>query len=103
LARVRERLRLTGTPAEALDRVLLRCQFADQAVIRAWETDDVTAAKVTELHSVDGDLVRLADRADTISAVALDEYVAQIDAALDRRALIVTSAAMTTPPAPPVL
>ncbi len=100
LGRVGERLRPGGAVAEALERVLLRCQFADQSVVRAFDIHDLTAAEVAALHAVDRELIGLADRADTVAVAALDGYVARIDETLDRRALIVTGPAFTTPQPP---
>jgi hypothetical protein len=99
LARVRERLAPTGVAAETLEGVLLRCQFADQAVIRALD-DDVTADDLAALHAFDRELVGLADGADVIEKAGLDAYVARVDATIERRARLVISAAA---PAPPVL
>jgi len=91
LSRVLERLQPSGTSGEALARALLRCQFADQRVVRALDAEDMSEAEIASMHRADRDLVALADRADTVDAAALDAYLAEIEAAFDRRSQIVTS------------
>jgi hypothetical protein len=101
LARVLERLRPAGPAGEALARVILRCQFADQAVVRALDLEEPSPAEIAAIHSADRELVALADRADTVDAAGLEEYVAQLDAALDRRSRIVTGGGAATATIPP--
>lgn len=101
LARVLERLQPSGRAAESLAGVLLRCQFADQSVVRALDSDDVSPAEIAEFHAADRELVVLADRADSVDAGALEAYVAQLDVALDRRVQIALHGAAAIAPGPP--
>jgi hypothetical protein len=102
LARLFERLEPSGTAAEMLAGVLLRCQFADQTVVRAMDTSgDVSPSELTALHASDRDLIALADRGDSIDAAGLEAYLTAIDAGLDKRAHIVLAGAAATPPLPP--
>ena len=101
LSRVLERLQPSGSPGEALARVLLRCQFADQIVVRALDLAEPNDSEIASIHAVDRDLVGLADRGDTVEATAVGTYAAQIDVAFDRRRQIITSGAAATSQAPP--
>jgi hypothetical protein len=85
LARVRERLRPAGVASEALDRLLVRCEFADQHVAHAFDAVSVGADEIDATAAADRELVALADRADEVDAAELEAFLAQIGAALDRR------------------
>jgi hypothetical protein len=85
LARVRARLRPAGAAREALERLLVRCEFADQAVAHAFNAVDVDADEIAATAAADRELVTLADRAGDVGAAELDAFLAQIGAALDRR------------------
>jgi hypothetical protein len=85
LTGVRARLSPGGTASEALERLLLRCEFANQAVARAFDASDVPAAEIAATAAADRELVALADRSREVDAAGLDSFLAQIDAAFNRR------------------
>jgi hypothetical protein len=99
LAGIFERLEPSGPGAEALARVLLRCQFADLVVARSLESNVATASDLAAFHAADRHLISLAGQADAIDAAGLAAYCAQIDAALDERAAVITGAGQKVPPA----
>lgn len=88
LARLMERLQPSGAASETLSQVLLRCQFADQRVMRALDVDVIGASEIAGLRGADRELATLADRADTIDAGGVLPFVVQIGTALDRRSQI---------------
>jgi hypothetical protein len=98
LARLRERLRPAGAAAEALERLLVRCEFADQAAAHAFDAIDVDAGEIVATAAADRELVTLADRADALDAAELESFLAQIAGAFDRRWRGVTAAAAPSPP-----
>jgi hypothetical protein len=85
LTRVRARLRPTGAASEALERLLLRSEFANQGVAHAFDAIDVPAAEIAATAAADRELATLADRADTLDASELETFLAQIGVAFDRR------------------
>ena len=85
LTRLRERLSPAGAASEALERLLVRCEFADQAVAHAFDAIDVSAGDIAATAAADRELVTLADRADSTDAAELEALLAQIAAAFDRR------------------
>ncbi len=85
LARVRERLQPASAAAETLDRLVLRCQFADQRVIRSLDETTPAAAEITQLHGLDRELVTLADREPAAGLEALVAYLGEVESLLDRR------------------
>ena len=98
LAELQERLHPVDRAGETLARIILRCQFADQHVVRALDTDDITEAELAALHQADHALVELADRAAALAATDVDGYLAAVESALDARAKLIT----TSTPAPKV-
>jgi len=101
LSRLSERLGLVDSAGEALANLLLRCQFADQVLMRVLDADTIAAAAVPAIRGVDRELVTLADAADSIAANEVDAYVAKIEAAFDARARLITGAAVAPPQTPP--
>jgi hypothetical protein len=93
LARVLERLAPDGSAGEALARVLLRCQFADQTVVRTLEVDEPTASDMQTFHRADRELITLADEADALGPDDVGAWIMRIDAALDGRVRLVMDAA----------
>jgi hypothetical protein len=85
LARERERLSPAGAASEALERLLVRCEFADQALAHAFDAIDVGADEIAATAAADRELVTLADRAGTVGPGELMPLLAQIAAAFDRR------------------
>jgi hypothetical protein len=102
LSRVVELLRPVGRTAEDASRVLLRCEFVDQRMARAFDADPMSAAEIDRLHAADRTLVELADRADSVAAGELADYVQAIDAALDERVAIVEAIRPSPLPVPPL-
>ena len=100
LARVRARLRPAGAASEALERLLVRCEFADQSVAHAFDAIDVDAGEIAATAAADRELVTLADRAGGVGAAELEAFVAQIGAALDRRWPGFSRAATRSAPSP---
>jgi hypothetical protein len=99
LARVRARLRPAGAASEALERLLVRCEFADQGVAHAFDAVDVDADEIAATAAADRELVTLADRAGEVETAQLEPFLAQVGAALDRRWRSISRAA--TPSALP--
>src|SRR5450755_4519104 len=85
LTRLRERLAPAGAAGEALERLLVRSEFANQAVAHAFDAIDGADDEIAATAAADRELVALADRADTVDAAALESFFAQIGAAFDRR------------------
>jgi len=98
LARLRERLRPAGAVSGTLDRVLVRCEFADLAVAHAFDAVDVSAGEIAATAAADRELVTLADRAGQVDAAELEPFLAQIGTALDRRWRGVGARAATAAP-----
>ena len=88
LSRLQERLQPADTTADALGRALLRCQFADQNVIRALDKGAMTHAELDAIHAADGELVALAESADRMTAGEIADFIGRVAAALDERARI---------------
>jgi hypothetical protein len=101
LSRVVERLRPAGRIADDAMRVLLRCEFVDQRMARAFDADPMSDTEIGALHRADRALVELADGADSTPADDLAGYIYAIDAALGARVRIVEGAEPPTLPAPP--
>ncbi len=101
LSRLSERLGLVDSAGEALANLLLRCQFADQVLMRVLDADAFAAATIPAIRGVDRELVTLADGADSIAANEVGAYVAKIDAAFDARTRLITGAAAVSPDVPP--
>jgi hypothetical protein len=85
LARLRERLNPSGPPGELLEGVLLRCQFANQPLVRALDMLEPDAAEIAALHERDRELITLADGADAVTADGVSAYLQQIETQLDAR------------------
>jgi len=86
LAAARERLVPTGATADALDALLLRCEFSDQRLVRSAElahVDDTIAAHAVAL---DRRVITLADRvAAAADAATLDAAIADANTLFDER------------------
>ncbi len=82
----RDRLSPTGSAAERLDGLLLRCEFSDQRMIRAADHARFDAALVDHVHALDRRIVEVADR--IRAAGSLDDLATGLDDAsrvLDER------------------
>jgi hypothetical protein len=98
LADLRERLSPRGADGEALERLLLRCEFADQRMAHAFDATSVDPQDVSATTAADRELVTLADDARRREAAGLATLLARIDAAFDRRWQSVGSPPKKTPP-----
>lgn len=86
LARLRERLRPDDGPADQLDRVLLRCEFSDQRLIRAVDHGTFTDEEIVErIHDLDRALIEAADGADALDAARLPAYLAEVEGLFEAR------------------
>jgi hypothetical protein len=92
LARLRERLQPAGADGETLERLILRCQFADQPLARVLDALTPDAAEMAAIHRRDRELVTLADRADAVTAADVDVFLKQIETQLDARVHTITDA-----------
>jgi len=72
--------------AEALERVLMMCEFTNQQLIAMLGHARLTEVMLSELHHVDHDLVRAADRAVEVEVAALEAYLEELDHLFARRA-----------------
>lgn len=72
--------------AEALERVLMMCEFTNQQLIAMLGHARLTEVMLSELHHVDHDLVRAADRAVEVELAALEAYLEELDHLFARRA-----------------
>jgi hypothetical protein len=86
ISAARDRLSPTGSAAERLDGLLLRCEFSDLRVIRAADYARFDAELVDHVHALDRRIVEVADR--IRAAGSLDELATGLDDAarvLDER------------------
>jgi hypothetical protein len=94
LAAVRERLP-GGPAAAALDELVMHCQFGDQHVIKALESDRFAQpALVAELEAEDAHVLAAAAGSESVDATGLPAFIEALDAAFRRRneALVRTGA-----------
>lgn len=96
---LRDRLAPHGADGEALERLLMRCEFADQNMAHAFDAISVDPAEVAATAAADRNLATLAGDAATVDAAGLATLLARIDAAFDRRWQSVGAAPKRTPPA----
>jgi hypothetical protein len=86
IARLRERLTPTGAAGDALDDLLMRCEFSDQRVIRAMDHGKFgDETLVDRIHELDRALIEAADRAEGVDAAGLSAYVDEVCALFERR------------------
>ena len=62
LSEARERLTPSGAVGERVDGLIMRCEFSDQRVIRAADHARFDAALVDRVHTLDAQLIDVADR-----------------------------------------
>lgn len=94
ISRLRERMMPTGETADALDALIVRCEFSDQKMVHAADRgsfDD--AALVARIHALDRALVDIADHAPTVEAERLPAYVARVNELFDERFGAISDAA----------
>jgi hypothetical protein len=92
IAAARERLQPTGPAGELADRVIFRCEFSDQAVIRASDHGSFAdAPTVDRIHALDRALVEAADGAAAVDADGFGALLARLDGLLDERATFIGS------------
>jgi hypothetical protein len=92
LAVARERLRPEGATGELADRVVFRCEFSDQAMIRAADHGAFDEPLLDRIHALDRALIEEAERAARVDAGGFSALLARIDALLDERATLIASA-----------
>jgi hypothetical protein len=85
LTRLRERLQPAGAASDTLERLLVRCEFADQHVARAFDAIDVSAGEIATTAAADREIVTLADGAGELDAAQLGAFLDRLNAAFDRR------------------
>jgi hypothetical protein len=100
LARTRERLQPAGPAADKLDALVLRCEFADQREIHAFDVDHIPPEGLARIVGADRELVRLACGSDAVDAAGLHRFLEGVQAALDARFRVVTSSIPADPTAP---
>jgi hypothetical protein len=100
LARTRERLQPAGSTADKLDALVLRCEFADQREIHAFDVDHIPPQGLARILGADRELARLASGADAVDAAGLDSLLEGVEAALDARFRIITTSIPADPTAP---
>ncbi len=93
VSRLQERLGPDGAAGDALSAILLRCQFADQHVVRALEAATVDGTDFSAVHKLDRDLTAAAERADSIAPPSLDDYLTEISTLLDARTRVLLARA----------
>ncbi|MBV8490994.1 MAG: hypothetical protein JO199_10750 [Candidatus Eremiobacteraeota bacterium] len=87
--------RLGPLPAAALSKIgdlEIRTAFANQRAFHAFEQSIGSASNFDDLLAADASVVELAERAASIDRPALDAYLDEVTAALDRRDRIMSGA-----------
>lgn len=100
LARASERLRPAGLVADKLDALMLRCEFADQREIHAFDVDHIPPEGIARIVGADRELARLASDADAVETAGLAAFLDQVQAAFDARFHVVTTSIPADPTAP---
>ena len=98
-AYVGEALSLLGTRlgelpdqlAAGLEKLVLMCEFTDQALMHVMDHAHFINGEVEHLHEVDHELISAADRAVEIEIAVLEQYLAEVEALFARRAKAVFS------------
>jgi hypothetical protein len=82
LAVARERLsgELDESLSNALEDMLLRCQFSDQVFVRTFEHATIDEATSTALIHNDREIVAVAHRAESVTASELPSLLQELDA-----------------------
>ena len=94
LGRMEERLgKLPVELEDRLEEILLLCEFTNQRFVRSIDHAKLSEDDVEHLHVVDRQLVESADRAATIEAVALGDYLSEIEELFKRRSKAVLAPA----------
>jgi len=92
IAAARERLAPEGATADLADRVIFRCEFSDQHVIRAVDHGSFSdAPTVDHIHALDRALVERAEAAAAVDAAGFDALLRRLDGLLDERAAFIES------------
>jgi hypothetical protein len=98
VAAARERLRPEGDAGDLADRVIFRCEFSDQALIRASDHGSFSDAPLVEhIHALDRALIETADGAATVDASGFPALLARLDGLLDERARFIVSVPVKGP------
>jgi hypothetical protein len=92
IAAARERLAPQGATAELAERVIFRCEFSDQKVIRAVDHGSFAdVPTVDHIHALDRALIEGAEAAAAVDAAGFDALLARLDGLLDERAALIES------------
>jgi hypothetical protein len=92
VAAARERLRPAGATADLADRIVFRCEFSDQAVIRASDHGSFTDTRIVDrIHALDRALIETADGAATVDTAGFTALLTRLDGLLDERARAIES------------
>jgi len=86
LLRERHNAALAAGMADALERVLMMCEFTNQQLIAMLGHARLSDVALSELHHVDHDLIKTAARATEIEVALLEEYLEELDHLFARRA-----------------
>jgi hypothetical protein len=93
IAAARERLHPDGPAGDLADRIITRCEFVDQALVRASDRGSFSDAPfVDHVHALDRSLIETADGAATVDADGFAALLARLDGLLDERAGLIESA-----------
>ena len=74
-----------GDVADAYDRLILRCEFTNQAVFHEFEYQTLSDERKTAIAQADGELIDTALRAESVTADALPGYLRDLEKAFDNR------------------
>jgi hypothetical protein len=86
---LQERVALDGHQ-ERFDRLLVHCEFGDQRVIKAFESEALAAPQAAAaVEAQDAKLVLLAERAKTIEADGVGAFIDEVERAFEERAATV--------------
>ena len=97
LADLQERLQpLDAALGERIETLLLRSAFVNQAAYKFYAGSDHSAIDVDAVIAADSDAVKLADRASSIGAAQLPQYLDDITRAFDARDAAMSGARSVT-------
>jgi hypothetical protein len=80
-----------GEATEIYDRLILRCEFTNQAVFKFFEYEQLSGEQRTAIARADNALIAKALEAQTVSKEQLVEYLHQLEAAFETREKALTN------------